>query len=514
MAQNTDAEKSKQLINKTAQLLEKMQQGDASAFNELYELTNSYVQYTVRKQLSDHDDWEDVVQEVYIVVFQQYSSLKNTQAGFAWIKQIAFRKACDYNRKKYRVNEAVDQSYDIQDAVDVADESMPMPEDILENEETQIAVRQAISELTDVQQNVLIGYYYNEMKVREIAEAMNIPEGTVMTALHRGRKAMKDKMEAYRRKNGVKLLSAGGSVFTLFAYSEANAQAVSLPLVSEAVRAMAAQMLSGAAAGAGGSAVAGALVTKVVVPIAIAAVVAAGGIGGGVHLRHVHKIKQEIQEIKDKQEETHAQEETPVITIPEELKDASGDAGQQMKKKDMDHVLSVLARYGTITEAVAVKLDDAGMIHIAGCSVPADEDAFDEEDKGVPVKKSELVGEAQNLFGVKPDTDVLPDVNSYIWTTIVHDDARSGAGVLSAAKDGQTIYLCPDYRRIPPVSWEVTDTQVLPDGGIRLTVSCLMDQESLDSGNDGSYTMQVRLKEDEDSKYGYIIEKIRFETKK
>ena len=240
MADSTE-QKNKEAIQKTADCLARMQQGDGSAFDELYQLTTGYVQYTVRKQLGDNDDWEDVVQEVYIAVFQQYSTLKNTQAGLAWIKQIAFRKACDYNRKKYKTKEAEDGSYDIEDAVDIADDSLPMPEDILENEESQQMVRQAISELSDVQRNALIGYYYNDMKVREIAETMNVPEGTVKTALARGRKAMKTKIEAYRQGSGKLYATSGAGALALFMSGEARAQAVELPMVRRAVHKLAAK---------------------------------------------------------------------------------------------------------------------------------------------------------------------------------------------------------------------------------------------------------------------------------
>ena len=60
MVQNREWPKeNKEIIDQVAELLKRMQAGDLGAFDELYQLTNRFVQFTVRKQLSDYDDWED-----------------------------------------------------------------------------------------------------------------------------------------------------------------------------------------------------------------------------------------------------------------------------------------------------------------------------------------------------------------------------------------------------------------------------------------------------------------------
>ncbi len=530
-----------QVIDRTARCIEQMQKGDTEAFNELYRLTNSYVQYTVRRQIGENDDWEDVVQEVYMTVFRQYSTVKNSQASFSWIKQIAFRKACDYNRKKYRMNQTIDTSYDIGEAAGIADETIPMPEDILEDAETQQMIRRAVDALSVLQRNALIGYYYNEMKVREIAEAMGIPEGTVMTALHRGRKSLRARIEEYEKKHGGRLLALpGAGLFLSLMLAETKAEAAALPMVQKAVAELAAGIISGGAAaagsasgaaaggaaGAGGAAAgtAGGLAVTKALPIAIAVIVAAGGIGGGVQLHHARTTDKQIEQIREEQEEVRKERQAPEEEIPEELTQAAGeagyagkdDSGSRKEEKGVNHMLSVLARYGTITEPVAVQLDDAGMIRIAACSFPPEKDADlylqGRDTDGIPADADDVLDEAEAIFGYRPDIKALPDVSSPEWGAVLYDEAGSGAGVLTAARDGKGLRLSPSYRDLTDVSFEVTDTKTLPDGGIRVSVSCLMKTEADDPGS--SYTMQVRMRKDADSAYGYIVEKLRYEMER
>ena len=183
------------LTDKTAHLLSSVKAGNAVAFTDLYNLTYRYVKKVILNKMDITDDWEDVLQETYLAIYRQIPTLQNPKSGLAWIKQIAFHKTCDYCRKKYD-HDAFATTADHDDLINTAD-PLPIPEEILESREMQTAVREAIDALPDVQRFSVIGFYYNGSKIREIATEIGIPVGTVKTALHRGRKALSSKLEAF-----------------------------------------------------------------------------------------------------------------------------------------------------------------------------------------------------------------------------------------------------------------------------------------------------------------------------
>ncbi len=55
-------------------------------------------------------------------------------------------------------------------------------------------VRAALEDLADPARSVLLAYYVGEMTVAEVARALAMPEGTVKTHLHRGRRALRERL--------------------------------------------------------------------------------------------------------------------------------------------------------------------------------------------------------------------------------------------------------------------------------------------------------------------------------
>ena len=55
-------------------------------------------------------------------------------------------------------------------------------------------LRRAVSCLAEPERSVVLAYYLGEMSVTEIARALNMPEGTVKTRLHRGRQALRKEL--------------------------------------------------------------------------------------------------------------------------------------------------------------------------------------------------------------------------------------------------------------------------------------------------------------------------------
>lgn len=101
----------------------------------------------------------------------------------AWLFGIAHRTWIDTLRKKYAVVVA-----DI-DEVDHHELPDPMAPDELEHE--LIAMEQELSRLPAIEREALTLFYLRELSLHEIAQALEIPIGTVKSRLHRARRMLR-----------------------------------------------------------------------------------------------------------------------------------------------------------------------------------------------------------------------------------------------------------------------------------------------------------------------------------
>lgn len=209
---------------------------DQSTFSSLFEQTKGIVTKAICDQGVDGRDVEDVVQQVYLTAYQKLDSLEDNRAAFAWFKRTATNKAIDHMRKADNATILnADYTNDTSDSLDyiesLADDTLELPEDVVENTSTQQIIRGFIQELPKDQQKFLIARYFAEMNAAQIAETFGIPAGTVRSQLSRARKTLQESILAYSERTGVKLASYSSvPVFALLA----NADLAPVPLALNA----------------------------------------------------------------------------------------------------------------------------------------------------------------------------------------------------------------------------------------------------------------------------------------
>ena len=209
---------------------------DQSTFSSLFEQTKGIVTKAICDQGVDGRDVEDVVQQGYLTAYQKLDSLEDNRAAFAWFKRTATNKAIDHMRKSDNAPILnADYTNDTSDSSDyiesLADDTLELPEDVVENTSTQQIIRGFIQELPKDQQKFLVARYFAEMNAAQIAETFGIPAGTVRSQLSRARKTLQESILAYSERTGVKLASYSSvPVFTLLT----NADPAPVPLALNA----------------------------------------------------------------------------------------------------------------------------------------------------------------------------------------------------------------------------------------------------------------------------------------
>ena len=175
--------------------------GNKKAFDKLYKLTSNDVWFTCVSLLKDEENAKDIMQETYITAFLKLDTLKDEEKFCGWLTAIATNKC--KNKLKGKVEYQIDDEVLITEAE--TDELMLPEEYITKAEKRKVLLQIMEDTLSFNQYQVVLMFYFNELSIAEIAQALEISEGTVKSRLNSSRAKMKTAIEDYEKKSGDKL---------------------------------------------------------------------------------------------------------------------------------------------------------------------------------------------------------------------------------------------------------------------------------------------------------------------
>ena len=170
------------------ELVTRAQHGDRTAFSELVNMHAQGVFRVVYHMCGNALIAEDATQETFIRAWQKLSSYQPQTSMRNWLYRIAFNAGMDMLRREKRV-----LPNDIED-LNLTDDQ-PGPESFVSDHERTAWVQRAILSLPDASRAVLVLKEYEGMSYHEIANALDIPIGTVMSRLNYARKLLKERLE-------------------------------------------------------------------------------------------------------------------------------------------------------------------------------------------------------------------------------------------------------------------------------------------------------------------------------
>ena len=174
-----------------AELVIRAQGGDRNAFNELVRIHAGGVMNVIYRMCGDAQVAEDAAQETFIRAWLHLGSFRVDLSLRNWLYRIALNTATDILRKEKRILPGDVDDFQLADP-------QPGPEGIYLQEERTALVQAAIQSLPDASRAVLVLKEYEGLSYREIADALDIPIGTVMSRLNYARKTLKEKLEGQR----------------------------------------------------------------------------------------------------------------------------------------------------------------------------------------------------------------------------------------------------------------------------------------------------------------------------
>ncbi len=181
------------------------QQGDNNSLNQLFNAFYNDVYYFALKTVKDGDLACDITQEAFVEIINTLHNLKEPAAFVTWMKQITYHQCTRYFKKKKDV--LVDENEDGETIFDTVKEDNAdfIPDEALDKDDFRKTILSILDELSEEQRSATMMYYFDELSVKQIAEIQGVSEGTVKSRLNYARKAIKASVEAYEKKNGIKL---------------------------------------------------------------------------------------------------------------------------------------------------------------------------------------------------------------------------------------------------------------------------------------------------------------------
>lgn len=186
-------------------LVARVVSGDMKAFEVIYQNTYRQVYYTCMSFLKNEHNVYDVMQDTYITALTHLQQLENPERITAWLNTIAVNKCRQFLGKKMPVQ--LDEATST-NLLEENDNFLPESY-VLNAEKRKIILNIMQEELSAVQYQTIIMYYFDGMSTSEIAACMECPEGTVSYRLSAARGKIKEGVQRYENTNGVKLYSSG-----------------------------------------------------------------------------------------------------------------------------------------------------------------------------------------------------------------------------------------------------------------------------------------------------------------
>ena len=168
------------------ELARRARRGDAAAFDELVRRCHRPV-YRFCWRLLRSGDAEDLAQDTFVRAFVHFERFDPERPVLPWLIAIARRLCLDLLRRRKVMVSA--------ETILVTGSPAPGPESEASIREQLSRLDRALAELAEGPRQAIILFHIEDMSYRDIAAALEVPMGTVMTWLHRGRAQLKRALE-------------------------------------------------------------------------------------------------------------------------------------------------------------------------------------------------------------------------------------------------------------------------------------------------------------------------------
>ena len=179
-------------VEEELKIIKSVLDGDKNAFEALVLENQKNVYNLALKMTRNEEDALDVSQEAFLKAYTQLDSFRGESKFSVWLYRLTYNQCIDFLRRKPQATIIPLTQQD--DSAEPRDLEIPdvrnLPEDIITRKETRKAIAESFGELGLPHREILAMREITGMCYSEIAEALNISEGTVKSRLARARMSL------------------------------------------------------------------------------------------------------------------------------------------------------------------------------------------------------------------------------------------------------------------------------------------------------------------------------------
>ena len=182
--------------------IEELKAGNEEGFCVLYAKTCQFVYSRARLAIDDVEEARDLMQEVYAAAYQKIGDLKEAESLYGWLAAITVRQGAKMANKKKNQVLLSEENQEILEQI--PDKTPGAEQEAVTREQSQI-LRSLIEKLPFKQRSVIVAYYYDGLKVTQIAELTESNPQTVKNRLFLARKRLQKMIRELEQKEGCTL---------------------------------------------------------------------------------------------------------------------------------------------------------------------------------------------------------------------------------------------------------------------------------------------------------------------
>lgn len=179
---------------KESEIINRILKGEKELFELLIRRNNQKLYRTIRSYLKEDAEVEDVMQNSYIKAYTKLYQFRKDALFSTWLIRIAINEAlARLNEKGKTYHLRIDaNTHDDRPVLEIPDNKQPNPQQKMIQHEAQNLLEKAIDSLEPKYRIVYILKEVEEMKIKEIAHALNLTESNVKVRIHRAKTMLKD----------------------------------------------------------------------------------------------------------------------------------------------------------------------------------------------------------------------------------------------------------------------------------------------------------------------------------
>jgi RNA polymerase sigma-70 factor (ECF subfamily) len=171
-----------------SEIIDKVKKGNKEAYGIIVKKYMRKAYFIALGWVGDSNDALDLSQTAFIKAYRHLSKFDQRRPFPPWFYAILRNLCFNFIKRK--------KSIPIIPLEETAELHLALPEKKYQ-EDTREIVGRAISSLPDLEREVILLKYFQELSYKEMAEMLNCPIGTIMSRLYYARKKLKEKLEKY-----------------------------------------------------------------------------------------------------------------------------------------------------------------------------------------------------------------------------------------------------------------------------------------------------------------------------